>query len=98
MAYKGGPGQIEPPVAVLDCWPEPGHGHVDLVYYLQETAGYPGKSHDPEDPIVWLTIADLQRGGAQTNGAFVRFPPDVQALAVDAIRRAQTVRPPVQAS
>jgi 8-oxo-dGTP pyrophosphatase MutT (NUDIX family) len=90
LDYAGGPAQIEPPVAVLDCWPEPDHGHVDLVYYLRAVSGYPGLSHDPENPIVWLTVADLEHGASETNGAPVAFPPDVQALAIEAIRLAAT--------
>ena len=94
LDYAGGPAQIEPPVAVLDCWPEPDHGHVDLVYYCRALAGYPGTSHDPENPIFWLTSADLERGHAVTNGASVPFPPDVQALALEALRLAAA--PPVR--
>ena len=88
LAYEGGPVQLEPPVAVLDCWPEPDHGHVDLVYYCRAVSGYPGQSHDPENPIFWLTIEDLERGNSVTNGSAVPFPPDVQALGIEAIRLA----------
>lgn len=90
LPYTGGPAQLEPPAAVLDCWPEPDHGHVDLVYYLRAVSGYPGQSHDPENPIFWLTAADLERGSAVTNGHEVSFPPDVQALGLEAIRLAAT--------
>lgn len=88
LSYDGGPDQLEPPVAVLDCWPEPDHGHVDLVYYLRVVSGYPGVCHDPDHPIVWLTAEDLAGGSAPQHGQQVAFPPDVQALAIDAIRQA----------
>jgi 8-oxo-dGTP pyrophosphatase MutT (NUDIX family) len=88
LGYDGGPSQIEPPVAVLDCWPEPDHGHVDLVYYCVAISGYPGRSHDADNPIYWLDVAALERGSALTHGVEVSFPPDVQALAIDAIRLA----------
>jgi 8-oxo-dGTP pyrophosphatase MutT (NUDIX family) len=88
LGYEGGPGQLDPPVAVLDCWPQPDHGHVDLVYYLRAVSGYPGRCHDPEHPIVWLGRDELESGSAKTNGAEVPFPPDVRALAIDAIEAA----------
>jgi 8-oxo-dGTP pyrophosphatase MutT (NUDIX family) len=86
--YTGGPALLEPPYAVLDCWPEPDHGHVDLVYFLRLTGGYPGRSHDPENPIYWLDAEQLASGAARLNGIEVPFPPDVQALGIEAIRLA----------
>ena len=54
MQYEGGPRQIEPPYTILDCWPAPDHCHVDHVYLFRLVSGYPGVSHDPEYPILWL--------------------------------------------
>ena len=88
LDYTGGPAQLEPPFAMLDCWPEPDHGHVDLVYFCRVVSGYPGRSHDPDNPIFWLTAEELSAGGATTNGSTVAFPPDVQALGLEAIRLA----------
>jgi len=86
LSYEGGPRQIEPPVAVLDCWPEPDHGHVDMVYFLRVVSGYPGVSHDPENPVFWFTLEQLEAGEAPVNGRSVPFPPDVRALGMEAIR------------
>ncbi|HLF70607.1 MAG TPA: NUDIX domain-containing protein, partial [Dehalococcoidia bacterium] len=57
--YNGGPRPLEPPVAVLDCWVAPDHGHVDLVYYCRVVSGYPGRSYDDDGPIRWLTVDEL---------------------------------------
>jgi 8-oxo-dGTP pyrophosphatase MutT (NUDIX family) len=86
IGYQGGPGQMEPPYTILDCYPEPDHGHVDLVYFLRAMRGYPGCSHDPDNPIVWLDADQLITGSARLNGTEVPFAPDVQALAIEAIR------------
>jgi 8-oxo-dGTP pyrophosphatase MutT (NUDIX family) len=87
--YSGGPLQIEPPFTVLDCWPEPGHGHVDLVYFCRVLAGYPGVSHDRENPIVWLDAAALAAGSVPNRGVDTPLPPDVQALSIEALRLAE---------
>ncbi len=86
ISYTGGPGQIEPPYTVLDCWPAPDHGHIDHVYFLRCVSGYPGRSHDPDNPIHWLGVEDLERGSASQDGVDRPFPPDVQALGIAAIR------------
>jgi 8-oxo-dGTP pyrophosphatase MutT (NUDIX family) len=86
--YEGGPKQIEPPYTVLDCWPAPDHGHIDHVYFLRCVAGYPGTSHDPGHPVHWLDVTALEKGFAVEDGAERPFPPDVQALALAAIRLA----------
>jgi len=91
LDYTAGPRQINPPFAVLDCWPEPDHGHVDMVYLCTALSGYPGVSHDPENPIVWLTPDQLAAGALDRNGAPVAFLPDVQALGLEAIRLAATL-------
>jgi 8-oxo-dGTP pyrophosphatase MutT (NUDIX family) len=91
LDYEGGPRQIDRPYAVLDCWPEPDHGHVDLVYFCRVVSGYPGRSHDPENPIFWFALDDFQRGSASPAGETqVAFPPDVRALGIAAIRLAST--------
>ena len=91
LDYEGGPVQIEPPYAVLDCWPAPDHGHVDLVYILRVVAGYPGRSHDADNAIMWFDAEELAAGSAPVNGAHVPFPPDVQALGLAAIRLAASL-------
>jgi 8-oxo-dGTP pyrophosphatase MutT (NUDIX family) len=88
LSADGGPEQLEPPFTVQNCVIAPDHEHIDFVYFLHLLDGYPGHSHDPENPIVWLTVADLQRGAAATNGDEVAFPPDVQALGLEALRLA----------
>jgi 8-oxo-dGTP pyrophosphatase MutT (NUDIX family) len=86
VAYKGGPGQKEPPVTILEYEPEPGHFHVDLVYFLRAKSGYPGVCHDAENPVYWLDTADLLTGAWSQDGIERAIPPDVQALALEAIR------------
>jgi 8-oxo-dGTP pyrophosphatase MutT (NUDIX family) len=88
--YAGGPRQIEPPVAVLLCPVEPGHEHVDLVYFLRVLTGYPGRSHDPDSPIRWVDAVTLrtEEGLALAGecGPVMPFAPDVRALGIEAIR------------
>jgi ADP-ribose pyrophosphatase YjhB (NUDIX family) len=93
VGSPGGPRQLEPPFIVQNCVIAPDHEHIDFVYFLRLLSGYPGVSHDPDNPIFWLSIEDLERGSAVTNGSAVAFPPDVQALGIEAIRlAAQPVR------
>jgi 8-oxo-dGTP pyrophosphatase MutT (NUDIX family) len=96
LDYEAGPAQIDPPFAVLDCYPEPEHGHVDMVYLCTAVSGYPGQSHDPDNPIVWLDAGELAAGALEHNGGRVPFLPDVQALGLEAIRLAATL--PVRTS
>jgi 8-oxo-dGTP pyrophosphatase MutT (NUDIX family) len=88
---NGGPTQIEPPYTIQNCIIDPGHEHVDFVYFLTLTAGYPGVSHDPENPIVWFSAEDLKTGAGHRNGDAVPLAPDVQSLGLDAIRLAATL-------
>jgi 8-oxo-dGTP pyrophosphatase MutT (NUDIX family) len=89
LQYEGGPAQFEPPFAVLDCWPEPDHGHIDLVYFCRHVSGYPGVSHDPDSPVIWFDAEMLEKGAFARNGADVALPPDVRALGLEAIRLAE---------
>lgn len=93
VAYAGGPKQITPPYVILDCWVAPDHGHVDHVYLLRCLAGYPGRSHDPENPIHWLDEASLIRGAWAQDGSERPFAPDVQALGIEAIRQVMAYTP-----
>ena len=90
VAYSGGPRQLEPPYTVLVCPVEPGHEHVDLVYFLRLTAGDPGRSHDPDSPIYWVDAVTLRTEDglplAGECGPVMPFAPDVRALALEAIR------------
>jgi 8-oxo-dGTP pyrophosphatase MutT (NUDIX family) len=90
VRYNGGPGQIEPPFTILVCHPEPDHEHIDFVYFCRVISGYPGVSHDPENPICWFDTDALATGEAPLQGRSVPFPPDVQALALQAIELAAT--------
>jgi len=87
--YTGGPTELEAPHALLDCWARD-HFHVNFIYFCRHLSGFPGVSEDPENPILWLDIPVLQRGSHPRNGADVPFAPDVQALAIEAIRAAKS--------
>ena len=89
----GGPSQIEPPVAILEYEPEPGHFHVDLVYFLRALSGYPGVCHDSENPIHWLDAADLATGAWTQEGTERTLAPDVQALGLEALHRSVAAGP-----
>ena len=43
---------------------------------------------DPDSPIIWVDAATLEAGTLPRNGHNVTIPPDVQALALEAIRQA----------
>jgi ADP-ribose pyrophosphatase YjhB (NUDIX family) len=87
VEYAGGPQQLEPPFTILTFpFPDPPHEHIDLVYFLRVTSGYPGVCHDPENPIVWFDAEALAAGEAPVRGDHVPFPPDVRALGLEAIR------------
>lgn len=91
VEYEGGPKQVEPPYTLLDCWPEPDHGHIDHVYFLRCLSGFPGRSHDEDNPIHWLDIEALASGAVEQDGVSRPFAPDVQALGIEAIRLAATI-------
>jgi 8-oxo-dGTP pyrophosphatase MutT (NUDIX family) len=89
VRYEGGPSQIAPPFTILICPVEPGHEHVDLVYFLRVKEGYPGRSHDPDNPIHWVDEATLRAQAGMPVADCqpeMPFPPDVRALAIEAIR------------
>jgi 8-oxo-dGTP pyrophosphatase MutT (NUDIX family) len=90
IGYRGGPAQLEPPYTILVCPVEPGHEHIDMVYFLRCLSGFPGKSHDPDNPIEWVDAATLRLGELALGGCGdpVAIPPDVQALGLEAIRLA----------
>jgi 8-oxo-dGTP pyrophosphatase MutT (NUDIX family) len=86
VVYEGGPGQIEPPFTILVCHPEPEHEHLDMVYFLRLLSGYPGRSHDAENPVIWFDAPALRHGSAANGAGEVAFAPDVRALGLEAIR------------
>src|SRR5262249_10577531 len=86
VAYDGGPGQIEPPYTLLNCRVAPDHEHVDCVYFCRVVSGYPGVPEDPRSPVIWVAPAQPAAGALDHDGPAVPFPPDVQALALEAIR------------
>jgi 8-oxo-dGTP pyrophosphatase MutT (NUDIX family) len=90
VSYAGGPRQLEPPFTVLLCPVEPGHEHVDLVYFLRLVSGYPGRNHEPDSPIHWVDEATLRTEEglplAGECGPVMPFAPDVRALGLEAIR------------
>jgi len=88
VSYAGGPAQIEPPHAMIDCWAVD-HWHVDLVYYCRLLSGYPGRSYEPESPIMWLDAAALEHGSLELNSQPVPLPPDVKAFGLEALRQAE---------
>jgi 8-oxo-dGTP pyrophosphatase MutT (NUDIX family) len=94
LAYTGGPRPIQPPFVILDCWPEPDHGHIDHVYLCRLVSGYPGKSYDPENPITWLDAEQLRLGAALAQGQDKPFPPDVLALALETLKQAERLSVP----
>ncbi len=49
--YDGGPAQMEPPFTILDCWPEPNHEHISLVYFCRLGAGFPGRNSSQNHQI-----------------------------------------------
>jgi 8-oxo-dGTP pyrophosphatase MutT (NUDIX family) len=86
--------QIEPPFAIQVCPVEPGHEHVDMVYFLECLSGFPGRSYDADNPIVWLDAAQIARGSLARNGVEVDFLPDVRDLGLEALRVAATIAVP----
>ena len=86
--YAGGPRQIEPPFTLLEFPIAPDHVHVDCVYFCRVVSGFPGVSHDPDNPIVWFDAEELAAGAAPVNGRVVALPPDVIALGIEGIRLA----------
>ena len=93
LAYEDGPAQLEPPFTVLECYPEPDDVHVDLVYLCRVVSGFPGRSYDPENAIVWFDTAMLEGGEAfvASKSRVVALPPDVRALGLEAIRRVAAI-------
>jgi 8-oxo-dGTP pyrophosphatase MutT (NUDIX family) len=89
--YNGGPPQIEPPYTILNCEVEPGHEHVDMVYFCRLLSGYPGRSHDSANPVEWVDEATLRGGEIPLGscGVEIAIPPDVRALGLEAIRLAR---------
>jgi 8-oxo-dGTP pyrophosphatase MutT (NUDIX family) len=90
FAADGGPTPIQPPYVIQDCLVEPGHFHVDFVYFLHLTGGYPGRSYDAASPIVWFSEEDLRAGGGEHDGQLRAFTADVRNLGIEAIRVAAT--------
>jgi 8-oxo-dGTP pyrophosphatase MutT (NUDIX family) len=90
VRYLGGPTQLAPPRAVLNYVIEPGHEHVDFIYYCRVTSGFPGRSHDPENPIAWVDAATLREGALSLGGCGVEaaLAPDVIALGIEALTAA----------
>lgn len=91
VGYTGGPRQIEPPYTILNCLVEADHEHVDMVYFLRLVSGYPGRSHDPENPIEWVDEPTLRSGEISLGGCGVEveIAPDVRALGLEALRLAR---------
>jgi 8-oxo-dGTP pyrophosphatase MutT (NUDIX family) len=91
VEYKGGPPQIEPPFTILNCRVGPDHEHVDMVYFCRLVSGYPGRSHDPDNPVEWVDEATLRAGEIPLGGCGdeVEVAPDVRALALEALRIAR---------
>ena len=82
--------QLEPPFAILDCWPEPDHGHVDLVYFCRAPQRLPRPLPRPRqpDPLARPPNSSPKAAPSSATATCVAFAPDVQALALEAIRLA----------
>jgi 8-oxo-dGTP pyrophosphatase MutT (NUDIX family) len=93
VQYDGGPGQLDPPFTILECYPEPDHIHIDMVYFLNCTGGFPGRCHDPENPIQWVDEAALNAGHLPLGDAEIAIPPDVRALGLEALRLSANLAP-----
>jgi 8-oxo-dGTP pyrophosphatase MutT (NUDIX family) len=92
VTYTGGPAQIEPPYTILvEDLPDPPHQHIDMIYVCRLLSGYPGRSHDGENPVHWHDMEQRRHGALERNGELVAIPTDVLALATEALRRAALV-------
>ena len=85
VEYKAGPQQLPPPATILLYQVGPEHEHIDMVYFCRMVSGYPGRSHDPDNPIIWFDADALEAGSAPLGAQDVPFPPDVRALGIEAI-------------
>jgi hypothetical protein len=70
---------------------EPGgpHQHIDLIYFCRSLDGEAARPPTPNDVLVWVSEADLRRGGAVPLGRCgvdVPVTEDVRLLALEAIR------------
>ena len=83
----GGLPQASPrPEALLEVEVEPGHVHLDIVYFARPAPGPPGPLR-PNDEVMdlrWWGAADL--AAARIGGGEPGVPPDVAALALRALR------------
>jgi 8-oxo-dGTP pyrophosphatase MutT (NUDIX family) len=93
VEFTGGASQIAPPFTILlenvDGCGRTSDGkavHIDLIYLLRLTAGYPGVSYDAENPIHWFTAEEIATGSADRDGADVPLLADVVALGLEALR------------
>jgi 8-oxo-dGTP pyrophosphatase MutT (NUDIX family) len=100
VTYADGPGQLPPPYTILlenvtGCGrtPDGKAVHIDLIYFCRLLSGFPGTSYDIENPIYWFDANALETGTAVRNGVEVAFPPDVQALGLEALRLAEQAVP-----
>ncbi len=90
LTYEG-PTPIEPPYTIQNCTIAPDHEHVDLVYFLRHVSGFPGRSYDPDNPIIWADADMLASGTLYRDGEPVGLHEDVKALGIEAIRLAEHV-------
>ena len=92
------PEQVAPPHTILiEDFDDAGdaHKHIDFIYFVRPSTGS-GQALDgpalrppfPNDELLWVSAAQLERGEAlpRGNGSLVHVPEDVRALALEAIR------------
>lgn len=93
------PQQLPPPYTILiERSPEPGrpHQHIDLIYFCRSLDGEAVRPPSPDDVLVWVTDAQLQRNEPLPVGRCgpnIPVPEDVRALALEALRTVRNALP-----
>jgi 8-oxo-dGTP pyrophosphatase MutT (NUDIX family) len=70
------------------------HQHIDFIYFVRSLDGAALRPPAPDDELLWVSEAQLQRGEALPRGDGARVPvaEDVRVLALEAIRAEREVR------
>ena len=83
------PRQLPPPYTILietSAGPGAPHEHIDLIYICRPLDGQTARAPSPDDVLVWVSEAQLERNEPLThNNSPVPVPEDVRALALDAL-------------
>jgi 8-oxo-dGTP pyrophosphatase MutT (NUDIX family) len=82
--------QLPSPLSVIVAdVPDPPHQHIDMAYAVRPVAGAPTSEPEEDHAFVWISEADLRCGRPMPGGdcgADLQLPPDVSAVALEAIR------------